>query len=263
MEQVTFTSGTTTAQMRTAINTLTDTTGVSATLSGTTLHIDSTGYGAQSFVSVEAISGPWGAASAVRDNGVDAEVSINGSAAQADGLNVKARIGGLDLELELTVGFGTQTATSGSFDLTGGGATFQVGSTVGSQGQVNVGIGSVNTTRLGNNQVGYLNEIGSGGSASLVSGETSNAQEILTAAIQEVATLRGRLGALQKNVLETNMTSLGVALENVTAAESDIRDADFAVETARLSRAQILTQANTSILAQANQTPQQVLSLLQ
>jgi flagellin len=62
--------------------------------------------------------------------------------------------------------------------------------------------------------------------------------------------------------LETNTNSLSVALENVTASESAIRDADFAEETAAMTRAQILVQANTSVLAQANSTPQSVLSLL-
>ena len=52
-------------------------------------------------------------------------------------------------------------------------------------------------------------------------------------------------------------------MENVTASESNIRDADFAAETAALTRAQILVQANTSILQQANSSPQSVLSLLQ
>jgi hypothetical protein len=75
--------------------------------------------------------------------------------------------------------------------------------------------------------------------------------------------LRGRLGAFEKNTLDTNVNSLSVALENVTASESTIRDADFAAETAALTRAQILTQAGTSVLATANSTPQSVLSLLQ
>jgi len=56
---------------------------------------------------------------------------------------------------------------------------------------------------------------------------------------------------------------LNVALENVTASESTIRDADFAEETSNLTRAQILTQAGTSVLATANATPQSVLQLLQ
>ena len=102
----------------------------------------------------------------------------------------------------------------------------------------------------------------SGGPNSLVGGNTVAAQKILTAAIKQVATLRGRLGALKKNVIDTNVNSLSVALENVTASESAIRDADFAEETAKLTRAQILVQANTSVLAQANSSPQNVLSLL-
>ncbi|MBC7782804.1 MAG: flagellin, partial [Burkholderiales bacterium] len=91
---------------------------------------------------------------------------------------------------------------------------------------------------------------------------TVQAQKIITEAIRQVATLRGRLGALQKNDLDSNSNSLNVALENVTASESAIRDADFAVETAALTRAQILVQANTSVLAQANSSPQNVLALL-
>jgi len=115
---------------------------------------------------------------------------------------------------------------------------------------------------LGTGVVGYLSSLGSGGTNSLVSGNTIQAQKIITAAIRQVADLRGRLGALQKDVLDTNVNSLNVALENVTASESAIRDADFASETASLTRAQILVQANTSVLSQANSSPQQVLSLL-
>ena len=59
------------------------------------------------------------------------------------------------------------------------------------------------------------------------------------------------------------MNSLGVALENASAAESAIRDTDFAEETAKLTRNQILSQAATTVLAQANASPQAALSLLQ
>jgi flagellin len=89
------------------------------------------------------------------------------------------------------------------------------------------------------------------------------AQNIIDKAIKQVANQRGRLGAFQKEILDSNINSLSVALENVTASESAIRDADFASETAALTRAQILVQANTSVLAQANTSPQNVLALLQ
>lgn len=63
------------------------------------------------------------------------------------------------------------------------------------------------------------------------------------------------MGAFEKDTLDTNVNSLNVAMENVTASESAIRDADFASETAAMTRAQILVQANTSVLAQANAAP--------
>ena len=91
-----------------------------------------------------------------------------------------------------------------------------------------------------------------GGTKTLVGGEAGKASRILEKAIRQVAVLRGRLGAFEKNTLDTNVNSLSVALENVTASESTIRDADFATETAALTRAQILTQAGTSVLATAN-----------
>ena len=117
-------------------------------------------------------------------------------------------------------------------------------------------------SKLGDNDVGFLNDLVTGGRSTLVGGEAGAASQIIERAIRQVAILRGRLGAFEKNTLETNINSLSVALENVTASESSIRDADFAAETAALTRAQILTQAGTSVLATANTTPQSVLSLL-
>jgi flagellin len=128
---------------------------------------------------------------------------------------------------------------------------------------VNIGIGSVAASKLGDNDVGFLNDIVTGGNSTLVSGKSAAASKIVERAIRQVAVLRGRLGAFEKNTLQTNINSLSVALENVTSSESSIRDADFARETAALTRAQILTQAGTSVLATANVTPQSVLSLLQ
>ncbi|MFQ5733264.1 MAG: flagellin [Planctomycetaceae bacterium] len=109
-------------------------------------------------------------------------------------------------------------------------------------------------------------ELRSGGGKSLLDvGPTnpgSNLVSILEEALNRVTTLRGRLGGLQKNVIETNITTLGVALEAITEARSDIIDTDFAQETANLTRNQILTQSGLSVLGIANQNPSQVLSLL-
>jgi flagellin len=150
-----------------------------------------------------------------------------------------------------------------SFAITGGGALFQLGGQVNSQQQVSIGIASVAASALGNNVVGFLNDIVTGGNASIVGGGAEKASLIVQAASQQVASLQGRLGAFEKNTLETNTASLQVTLENVTSSESDIADADFAAETANLTRAQILVQAGTSVLATANNTPQTVLTLLQ
>ena len=95
-----------------------------------------------------------------------------------------------------------------------------------------------------------------------MAGKAGQASTIIQEAISQVAILRGRLGAFEKNTLETNQNSLNVALENVTASESTIEDADFAAETSNLTREQILTQAGTSVLSTANSEPQTVLSLL-
>ena len=74
--------------------------------------------------------------------------------------------------------------------------------------------------------------------------------------------IRGRLGAFEKNVLQTNVRSLQAAFENLSASESKIRDADFATETSALTRAQILQSAGTTVLQLANASSQQVLQLL-
>ena len=74
--------------------------------------------------------------------------------------------------------------------------------------------------------------------------------------------MRGRLGAFERNTLRTTIRSSQIALENLTAAESTIRDTDFASETSRLARAQILVSAGTSTLAIANSNAQNVLALL-
>lgn len=104
-----------------------------------------------------------------------------------------------------------------------------------------------------------------GGFASLADIDVSapeSAMAVIDKAIGEITTYRGNLGAFQKNTLESNLTSLRVATENLTAAESNIRDADIAVELAAFTRNQIMTQSATAQLAQANAMPQNVARLL-
>ena len=91
---------------------------------------------------------------------------------------------------------------------------------------------------------------------------SNDALRLIDKAITEVATVRGELGAFQTNTLESNLTSLQVAAENMTSAESTLRDTDMAQELATFTRNQIMSQSATAQLAQANSVPQNVLRLL-
>ena len=110
--------------------------------------------------------------------------------------------------------------------------------------------------------------------AGVVSGETidtldittesgaTDAIKIVDAAINQLSTLRGNLGSFQQNFLESNVRSLGVAEENLTSSDSYIRDADMAYEMTEYTKLNILNQSGMSVLAQASQSPQNILQLL-
>ena len=97
-----------------------------------------------------------------------------------------------------------------------------------------------------------------------VTTQSSSTTALLTVdfALDQINTLRSELGAVQTR-FESTISNLQITVENLTAARSRIQDADFAAETANLTRAQILQQAGLAIVAQANSLPQNVLSLLQ
>jgi len=95
----------------------------------------------------------------------------------------------------------------------------------------------------------------------LVKTNARNALDVIDAAINDVAQQRSAIGAHQ-NRLNSTIVNLANSAENITAANSRIRDVDVAEESAKLTRNQILVQAGSSMLAQANQSPQMALSLL-
>lgn len=97
--------------------------------------------------------------------------------------------------------------------------------------------------------------------SSITSGASSNPLAKLDAALADVDTLRSSLGAVQ-NRFDSVISNLGTTVTNLSASRSRIQDADYATEVSNMTRAQILQQAGTSVLAQANQTTQNVLSLL-
>ncbi len=234
-----------------------------------TLTVTSTDFGSSAFTEVNVLSGVFetldASSTAVsRDEGTDVIATINGSRAYGDGLQASLKTATLDVSLTFDSAANTDGNTT-SFAVTGGGANFQIGEEVSASGQVGIGIEAVNTARLGGLS-GRLSELGTGGGKSLLdigpSVQGSALVDIVEQALDRVTTVRGRLGAIQKNVIETNVAALGVALENISEARSQIVDTDFATETANLTKSQILSQAGISVLSIAKQQPQQVLSLL-
>jgi flagellin len=239
------------------------------------LVLESSDYGSNQSVGVNVLSGSFDTYSSTagstaltrsnRDSGQDIGVSINGQQAQTSGLSATIRTNSLDATLSFNSSANTVNQSL-TLNITGGGSIFQIGQEVSQAGQIGVGIEAVNTARLGGVS-GKLYELGSGGGKSLQdinSGNASGADAVavIQEAINRVSTLRGRLGAVQKNVIDTNVATLGVALENISEARSQIVDTDFAEETANLTKSQVLSQASMSVLGIANQSPSQVLSLL-
>jgi len=237
-------------------------TGVSAVLSGGALKVDSTKFGADQFVTINVISGTSFSPSATTDSGRDATVKINGASASAKGLAVSYRSSSLDIEFDIKAAQNTNAGAT-SFYISGGGADFALGSKVTETDKASIGIKSVSTGSLGDTTSGFLSTLASGQTNTLTSGNLVTAQKVVDKAIKQVSQLRGRLGAFQKFTIGSTINSLGVAFENASAAESAIRDTDFAEETANLTRSQILAQAATTVLAQANASPQNALALLQ
>jgi len=282
-----FSSGDTLANMAAAINTFTDVTGVSAVASGTYVELKSDQFGSDEFVSFKvtnaggqaggvklasaldenalnvaagtaftALSNP------VRDDGQDLGATINGVTSVSKGKTASINTDFLDIAIDLSTTGAQALGAISALTITGGGAQFNLGPSVDILNQVNLGIGNVAARNLGDLTNGYLDDLGASKTANVVDGDLQTAQNIVDSAIKQVSTLRGRLGAFQKNVIGATTRSLGVALENTSAAESAIRDTDFAAETAALTRSQILVQSSTQILAIANSQPQNVLALL-
>jgi flagellin len=290
--ELSFASGTRIVDIVTQINAFKDITGVSATASSgtnTRIRLTSTQWGKDQFVSVRVINaggiaGGGGIAQAVsndmntsagsgvafasagngvRDVGQNLGATINGIAATTDGRRARVNTDFLDVDLTLDATRATTPGNYTAFYVTGGGADFQLAGNVDITGKAALGINDISVRKLGSSEVGgFLSDLSAGKTLNVVDGDITKAQRVVNAAIEQISAMRGRLGAFQKNTIGATIRSLGVAFENTAAAQSVIRDADFASETAQLTRNQILTQASTAILALANNIPQGVLQLL-
>lgn len=295
-----FLSGAKLSAVAAAVNQRKDATGVSAVLvnnnNNSGLVFSSTAFGSADFASVRqlnagpvagffqsyklannapvqtvpnipALIGAGTLVAANQDFGRDVYAIVNGALGTGKGLKLSLPNGAsLGLDLELAQTFATTNGSSTSFHITGGGALYQLGGDINSSQQINIGLPSIAASRLGGTlnagTLQFLDSIRSGGPNDLNSQNFEQGTNVLTQAIDEISVLRGRLGALERNTLDTNVRSLQTAVENLTSSQSVIRDADFAAETSALSRAQVLSSAGTSVLQLSNSQSQNVLQLL-
>jgi flagellin len=159
---------------------------------------------------------------------------------------------GAELAADLTAG--SPIVTTGQ-----GNATFRVGSEI--TDNVTVGFADLRASALGGTGTELSTLVTDNGAVSTVTLADALLGSLDTA-ISQVSTQRAKLGAAQ-NQMESAINSVGISIENLSASESRIRDADIAMVSSELVTRQIMQQAGVSVLAQANAAPQAVLSLLQ
>ena len=172
--------------------------------------------------------------------------SANGIYEKADREKIESEVNALTSEITRIAG---NTTFNGQKLLVSGQQTFQIGPS--SQDQITVTLNSMDATALGLATIVVTTVAGAKASI-----------DSITSAINAVSKYRSDLGAVQ-NRLEHTINNLSVNSENLSAAESRIRDVDMAKEMMNYTKNNILTQAAQSMLAQANQLPQGVLQLLQ
>ena len=183
----------------------------------------------------------------MRDLSVQAANDTNDAAARTA---IKSEIDALAGEIGR---IGTDTTFSGAAVFTATALNFQVGSEGSGGNQITVTVGTLDNTNLGTANLTTLDMT-----------DATNARaaiEDIDLAIAAVSTSRGALGAVQ-NRFESAIRNLQVTSENLSASESRIRDTDMATEMVDFTKNQILQQAGTAMLGQANQIPQSVLQLL-
>ena len=177
--------------------------------------------------------------------------SANGTNNSGDRTNLQTEFSALQAEVtRLTAGtkFNSQVLLNG----TNATFAFQVGAGTSAQDTITVSSSDLSTTDTAVAALDISGATSAGATAAITALDT---------AIDAVTTARSNYGSVQ-NRFESVISNLMVSSENLTAAKSRITDADFAVETANMSRAQILQQAGNAMIAQANQQPSQVLALL-
>ncbi len=188
----------------------------------------------------------------MRDLAVQAANDTNDSAARGA---IQSEMNALGAEIDR---IGTDTTFGGATLFTATALNFQVGSEGASGNQISVTVGTLDADAIGGVDVTAFDFTTTPATAAA---DARDAIEDIDTAIATVSTTRGSLGAVQ-NRLESTIANLQVTTENLVASESRIRDTDMAAEMVSFTKNQILQQAGTSMLAQANALPQSVLTLL-
>ena len=264
---ITLNAGLSQTQVIERINQFTGQTGVVAEDNGGNTRLYTTQYGSAASISVvsdlaaAADTSGFGT-TVINDTGVDIAGTIGGAAATGVGNVLTSSSGpatGLALQLGNASTIATVTGAQGTTTVTDQALVFQIGA---NQNQTaRVAIARVNPTSLGvgvaGNQFNNLNEINVTNASA-----AQDSIGIIDRSIDQITNIRGELGAFQGNTLESTANNLRTTLENTVNAESVIRDTDFAEEIANFTKQQVLVQAGTSVLSNANQTSQLVLSLL-
>lgn len=272
---VSLTAGMSQDQVIARINEFTDKTGAIAEKgdNGSTRLVTS-GYGSASRLTVSsnvaADNGSSGFGTETRTaTGADVVGSIGDSsevtgkgqmltAADGDAKGITVQVTGVDSADPLK----TVSGDVGAVKIEDNSLTFQLGS-YSSQKTISIGVGKISTDTLGigvenrDNRFSSLAEI----DVTQTNG-AADALGVIDRAMQDVTSLRGKLGAFQSNTLESNANNLRSTLENTTAADSVIRDTDFAAEMASFTKAQVMMQTGQTVLGNANQMPQMVAALL-
>jgi len=250
------------------INPVSGQTGVTASQSNNIITLTSVAYGSGAKIDISYSGG------VTRDNffggaptvtaGVDVVASFTGGSVNASNITGNGRTwtGPANSDLAGAVFYLNGAANSTlQVTVTQGSLQFQVGSEVGQTAAVNVTGTAAN--KLGVGATGL--ETSAQTVADIDVTTTAGARDavrLIDQAIKQVSTVRGDLGAVQKNVFESAINSLSIAVENIMASESSIRDTDIAAEISEFTKAQILMNSSIAMLAQANQAPQALLQLL-
>jgi flagellin len=290
-------SSQTAANVRTAINNVASFTGVFASAStysgsGGTYALTQD-FGTAQTVQIEVVAGTASLAlrnaalanqtvgGRITDRGKDAKVTFSGVSYTGTGSRFSINSTNVNMSFNLEPGANTVALPgtgASAFTVRRSGLNFQLNETAALTDGLRVGLENMSAGRMGFEKVadvvsravsgvattdkgGYLTSLKRGGDNDLAT-SPQNALNIVSAAINQVSSLRGYLGAVGQNTIEPNISAINVEMENLSAAYSRFKDLDFAAETANFTRTQILYQAGTAVLASANLIPQTVLTLL-